>query len=1243
MPYEQAATMATNIKPPTTRASHKSWRSVSFMLAILALCLLAPLQLLGQSWSQWVNPSELSVILFGCFVVSRGGIDRVREIADECWISIHVDACSPFAVFERHATETAGVVFALLGVLYVVCVSAQTQVGTAIVERVAVDVVYLLACLGIHQETVHLDWIAFSVRSSLGVKGLRGVIPMGVPVRSRKYGKVFRINFSELILGKGYEAVRWVRRQGNHRAPNSHGSGHLPTPIGICCSVVILCFLFAPSNAKAQAWSTFLDPSRALDWTSGVGFSIPNYTVNCATQLTGANALVSGSGAASGNTTKIQNAINSCDATHNVVNIPAGTWYHTGLYIQKSNLVLRGAGANSTFLIPTTGVGCGGGQQTGICALDPNDISWGPVVEPGGSQACSSWSSGYAQGTTTITLTGCGGTPPVGGVMVLLQKNDTTDTNGVYICDDTTSNCVLETPGANDGPIIGGVTYSEQQYTKVVSATSLGGGSYSVTISPGVYFTNVRSGQTPYALWFDTLTHVGYENFSIDGATMSAGHPTDFGNLGFYQCQQCWMKGVRSTSGGRYHVEPFLSFQTVIRDNYFFGALGSGSQSYAIEMENNSGALVENNIFQQVTAPIMVGGGNTGNVFSYNFSLNDVYTPATYAQAAYYSHNAGNNFNLFEGNNFVLGPWGDDVHGTTDQVTLFRNMSPGWYAGKIYSIAPFVARSKVRGVNIIGGVYGQAGVHTNYQSYATSSTGGTNASLENTVTVYSFGWLTAADQGCTVQAVTNGCDPLVFNSAMRWGNYDVVTAGVKWDSTEASPGAIPYLSANFSSGYFGSLAHTLPASLAYNSAPSWWPSGKAWPPIGPDISSGNVGTCSGGTYAGAQATASGQCTGGTLSTAWASHVTSIPAQDCYLTTMGGPPDGTGAALNFDASTCYTPPSSSYSLTVTATNGSVSGTNCTSGTYATGTTIGACTATPNTGYSFAGWSSSGSASCSGTGTCGPFSITTTTTITALMTANSYTLSTATAGTGSGTITGCAGPHTYTTAYSCTVTPAAGSSIASVTGCGGSGTSTYTGTMPASNCTVTATFQATAATPTFSPGAGSYGPAQTVTISTTTPGATLLYTTNGSTPACPSTGTTYTAPITVAVSETVKAIACASGYTDSAVGSAAYTINGAAAAPTFSPVAGTYATTQNVTLTSSTAGATIYYTTDGTTPTHSSSVYGSPVLVPSSLTIKAIAAKTGFSDSSVSSAAYVITSSGSPTISGSVTLSGTVGIQ
>jgi hypothetical protein len=74
-------------------------------------------------------------------------------------------------------------------------------------------------------------------------------------------------------------------------------------------------------------------------------------------------------------------------------------------------------------------------------------------------------------------------------------------------------------------------------------------------------------------------------------------------------------------------------------------------------------------------------------------------------------------------------------------------------------------------------------------------------------------------------------------------------------------------------------------------------------------------------------------------------------------------------------------------------------------------------------------------------------------------------------------------------------------------------------------VTASGANVTATPTFSPAAGTYTAAQSVTISDTKPGATIYYTTNGTTPTTSS--TVYSGPITVSASETLEAMATASG--------------------------------------------------------------------------------------------------------------------
>jgi hypothetical protein len=164
-------------------------------------------------------------------------------------------------------------------------------------------------------------------------------------------------------------------------------------------------------------------------------------------------------------------------------------------------------------------------------------------------------------------------------------------------------------------------------------------------------------------------------------------------------------------------------------------------------------------------------------------------------------------------------------------------------------------------------------------------------------------------------------------------------------------------------------------------------------------------------------------------------------------------------------------------------------------------------------------------------------------------------------------------------------------------------------------------ATAATPAFSVATGTYTTTQTVTISDATAGATIYYTTNGTAPTTSS--TVYSGPITVSSTETLEAIATASGYSTSAVASATYTITPPAATPTFNVPAGTYTATQTVTISDATVGATIYYTANGTTPTAGSTVYTGPITVSSTETLEAIATATGYSTSAAATAAYIIT--------------------
>jgi hypothetical protein len=76
----------------------------------------------------------------------------------------------------------------------------------------------------------------------------------------------------------------------------------------------------------------------------------------------------------------------------------------------------------------------------------------------------------------------------------------------------------------------------------------------------------------------------------------------------------------------------------------------------------------------------------------------------------------------------------------------------------------------------------------------------------------------------------------------------------------------------------------------------------------------------------------------------------------------------------------------------------------------------------------------------------------------------------------------------------------------------------------------------------------------------------------------------------------------------------------------PASGKYTGSKRITITCNTAGADIYYTTNGDTPTASSTLYTAAFKISSTTTVKAIAVKVGMSDSAIASATYKRTSSG-----------------
>ena len=189
----------------------------------------------------------------------------------------------------------------------------------------------------------------------------------------------------------------------------------------------------------------------------------------------------------------------------------------------------------------------------------------------------------------------------------------------------------------------------------------------------------------------------------------------------------------------------------------------------------------------------------------------------------------------------------------------------------------------------------------------------------------------------------------------------------------------------------------------------------------------------------------------------------------------------------------------------------------------------------------------------------------------------------------------------------------------------GGTTFTLSNITANHSVAVTFQSSqCAIPVFSLPSSIYNAPIAVTITSATTGATIRYTTDGSTPGETS-GLVYGGPVTINDNTPLKAIAYEAGMSDSPVEQRVYDIR--CAAPVFS-VSGS--PLQSVTITSATAGAAIRYTTDGSIPSEThGTVYSGPVLITTAGSLKAIAYLGGMVDSLLTQQSFIVGICATPT--------------
>jgi len=650
--------------------------------------------------------------------------------------------------------------------------------------------------------------------------------------------------------------------------------------------------LFWANNSLAAG---VLAPGRFTNWTPGVIGGIPTTRTQCATS---ACNTVNSNGASS-TSTQINAAIASAPA-NTYVYLPSGTYSNATGCISfggVSNVTLRGAGANQTFLAPTSSSGCGGSigmVSSGNWAGGPQN---GPVAVSGN----------VVQGSNTITLASVPNLT-IGNPIILDQLDPTCDNGGIFVNGTGPGyTCAGTSPGIG-GPYntIGGGNgvrgsgcssatstncYHEQQIVMVTSCngvTTVGaacsGSNVVVGFYPGLHMPNWSTANM-FAWWATKPVQAdGVEDLNINSGNNPGAISIEIEN-----CQGCWVKGVTSQQSAESHVQLLYSNLASIRNNYFFLTQNTTTVSYGVECFSCSDSLVENNIFHAVTTPMIMNGPGSGNVWGYNFTVNDYFTSSSgYSIPAHGDHAAATDSDLSEGN-ISDGVTSDNIHGTANMGTYFRNyysVQPAcWQSGSSYSstvygactndITPVQDFAFHRFFSYIGNVLGTPGTNKTYCNGGSSCT---SAFTDTNTNVFGIGY---PDYGSSIPN-----DPNAVSTVMLWGNADSATG---FGSPRFNCSEVPQFPAQgaATSSIYGvqfpylnpcPSSDALPASFYYSSKPSWWPSTKPWPIIGPDVSGGNVSGVGG-------------------------LVFTNPAEDCY-TSMGGSLNGSGSALSFNEATCY---------------------------------------------------------------------------------------------------------------------------------------------------------------------------------------------------------------------------------------------------------------------------------------------------------------------------------------------------
>jgi hypothetical protein len=583
-----------------------------------------------------------------------------------------------------------------------------------------------------------------------------------------------------------------------------------------------------------QTWSGILTPSRAIDWShAGLPATLPDgegtanpWTPPVRPACTSAQAGITVPVASNTSVASLNSAIAACASAN-----PMGSYLllGSGSFVINSPInlygvnyiTLRGSGPMSTTLNLTSG----------------DYIAIGQYFSGG----TGTFQANYSAGTASITVGSISGIPPVAGSLGQISQCDTgsgsqpcskgpSDNGSLFVCGDFNS-CQAGTNSTS-------AYEHQQQNVLITNSVNNGDGTYTLTISPGLYMPNWTTASGAIIQWDSSsyqVNGIGLEDLTIYSPSNSQNFLILAANT-----YASWVKGVRILgTGASFPLKVQGSKNFLIFNNYCASSIALSSYHQCYSIDTSADSLTLNNI-AATGLPSEYDGRNTGLVTAYNFAR-DGFT--AYAENEWsFDHAAFSSFDLYEGNESA-GMTEDDIWGTHALNTYFRNYITGYdapYASGAVNARGLNIANYQRFENAIGNVIGSSRI-TSYQ--------GTG-----------FG---------TAYLFSKG-DSLVASTLMRWGNVTNITqstdtranSGVRFVSSEvpsslASPNTawqnpVPSNNNLPCSFYFSSSSSCTP-KYSGGTGLSWWKVCTTWtafptscsaaqvqpfPSAGPDLSSG---------------------------------------------------------------------------------------------------------------------------------------------------------------------------------------------------------------------------------------------------------------------------------------------------------------------------------------------------------------------------------------------------------------------